>query len=150
MSMSILCLSVCLPACTALHSISRYARSLRSRAPLRPPVGLLSVYLGNFRFLLRVLLDLPGSMPALGSLWQSWGVFGWPLGGVGACWGGLGTFWGVLGHSWSVLGPSWSVLGRSWSVLKGSWGVKSMLFVTKFSLLNAKKPYNSLCFSMIL
>ena len=111
--------SVCLSACTALHSISRYARSLRSRAPLRPPVGLLSVYLSNFRFLLRVLFDLPGSKPALGSLWQSWGVFGWPLGGVGACWGGLN----ILGRLGALLERLGAVLERLGAVLERLEGV---------------------------
>ena len=39
--------SVC-PVCASSHSVSRYARELRSRAPLRPPVGLMSVSVANF------------------------------------------------------------------------------------------------------
>ena len=42
------CLFVC-PVCASSHNVSRYARELRSRAPLRPPVGLMSVSVAIFR-----------------------------------------------------------------------------------------------------
>ena len=57
--LSVLCLSSVPPS---LYDVGRYARSLRSRAPLRHPIGLLSVYVW-FSNCVRVLLVLvfPGS-----------------------------------------------------------------------------------------